>query len=149
MSAIREQIAAWLQQTAESIAGLTAYRPRRLYWTEPLSANGAAVVRQTAQEAVGTSEDIGFYRQTYEVSIAAIDADSATGSFETAAGRWAGEVAAAFETDPSCGGLAMAGGLIVLGTEMRNEDGRFSGAVVRVQVDYSCLIAAPQTKGVS
>jgi len=109
----REQISEWLRAEVAKIAGVTALRPKRVFWTEELTKDLTAVIRQRSCRIVHADETDLAFEQGYKITVAVIDRDTATAPLDTRINLVMAAVIKALAADPSCGGLAGSNGMVL------------------------------------
>lgn len=133
-----ERISEWLRSTAATAISGTARRPKRVHWSDTLTADLSVMIRQEESQLLHADSDSMIWRQGFACELTLIDADADTDSIETRIAEAVADVITAFEADPTCGGEAMFGGLIVgAAADMTGESGRISGQSLAVDVTYS------------
>lgn len=152
-ASIREQISEWLRTEVAKITGVTALRPKRVFWTEELTKDLTAVIRQRSCRIVHADETDLAFEQEYKITIAVIDRDTTTAAIDTRINLVMAAVVKALAADPSCGGLADSNGMVLEEIVSLQEDSSeplapgVTGESLLLRVHFSTLKTDLSTAG--
>jgi hypothetical protein len=144
-ASIRERISEWLRTEAAKISGVTALRPKRVFWTEELTKDLTAVIRQRSCLIDDADKTDLIFEQEYKITIAVIDRDTAAASLDTRINLVMAAIVKALAADPSCGGLADSNGMTLKEIVSLQEDSNeplapgVTGESLLLQVKFSTL----------
>lgn len=135
---LREKIGAWLLTTLNALDGVSAYRPKHIHWTDELTVDGAVMIRQAALRFTHEDPAAVVAEQDYEIAVVARDSDSVATALDTRLNaKWAA-IIPALAADPSCGGNAMYGGMVLGGIDpLLDEHGGKLAEVLTLTVQFS------------
>lgn len=142
---IREKISARLLAIVNTVPGVTAVRPKRVHWTDEITASLTAVIRQEGvrftHEDADPSEGTLAWEQDYEIILAVVESDTAATSDETEGNRVMGDIIEALAADTDLAGNADYEGLRFVGIEDIGEEIRLArqigGEKLRITVSFT------------
>ncbi len=113
---IREKISARLLAIVNTVNGVTAVRPQRVHWTDEVTANLTAIVRQAGatfdhDDADPSGGTLGLI-QSYEIILAVVESDTATTTYETETNRVMADIIEALAADINVADNADYGGIV-------------------------------------
>ncbi len=141
---IREKISAWLRTTVNSVTGVTAIRPKRVDWTQEVTKDLTAVIRQKSCRIVCENGTDLVFEQAYKITVAVVDSDTASAAIDTRINAVMAGIIAALMADPSCGGYADSNGLLLgelinLADDPEEPPAGLSGESLLLTVHFSTL----------
>jgi len=141
---IREQCSARVLAVIDAVAGVTAVRPRRVFWADDVTGDLTAVVRQGEmrfehEDADGATGTL-VCAQDYTVTLAVIESDEATATYEIEGNRVMAEIIEALAADPDLNGAADYEGVRLVGVTPLDEEirqsYRLSGETLHLTVTF-------------
>lgn len=144
---VLERISDWLQGRVAT--AVTAYRAKRVHWSDTLTADANAVVAQAEGRTLYEGSGDCVCEQAFEIAVAVVGSDAGANSCETRAGLLMSQIVEALGSDDTCGGSAMYGGLTIGSVSpIADDGGRVTGKSLDLTVTYSHRAADPTVVGV-
>lgn len=112
---VREQITAQIETLLDAVTGVTAYRPKKVHWTDEVTKHLTAVIRQgelrfVHEDATGATGTF-VCEQDYAITLVIRESDAATTSYETETNRVMADLVEALAADIDLGNHAVYEGL--------------------------------------
>ena len=104
---IIEQIAAKLAEVIGAVEGVTALRPRRVFFMDEVTADRTAVITQESPEKLDGTLHTQEWRQPFGVVLIVTDSDTATDPIDTRLNALRSDIEKAVLADVSLDGLAI------------------------------------------
>jgi hypothetical protein len=127
---IREKISARILAIVNTVSGVTAVRPKRVHWVDEVTKSLTAIVRQTDLRVIHEDADPTggtlICEQDYEITLAVVESDTATTTYETEANRVMADLIEALAGDIDASDNADYEGLRIVGTSSVSEEIRLA-----------------------
>jgi len=130
---IIEQIAVAIADLVDGITGLTALRPKRVFFLDDVTGDGTVVVTQDQPEKGESTLYTQDWLQPFSLTALLTDSDTATDSIDTRLNAIRSDLEKALLADPTLGGLAI-DTVVEPPTYFNAED--LTGVEVKITVHY-------------